>query len=122
MANNIPSFYVNVIIILIIKSYPLFYMYLQILLVIMESVTHNRQQKRRHHIIPKQIITNVAMLGLYIDCRRHGAPFTNTYLIPSWMNNHMSSKVWDKITYPFPNFNGATVEVWEWINNFIPHF
>ena len=28
----------------------------------------------------------------------------------------MPSKVWDKITYPFPNFNGA------WINDFIPHF
>ena len=26
------------------------------------------------------------------------------------------------ITYPFPNFNGCTVEVWEWICNFIPHF
>ena len=26
------------------------------------------------------------------------------------------------ITYPFPNFNGKTVEVWEWISNFIPHF
>ena len=35
---------------------------------------------------------------------------------------HMPSKVWDEITYPFPNFNVATVEVWEWINNFIPHF
>ena len=23
---------------------------------------------------------------------------------------------------PIPNFNGATVEVWEWISNFIPHF
>ena len=34
----------------------------------------------------------------------------------------MSSKVLDKITYPFPNFNGPTVEVWEWISNFIPHF
>ena len=21
-------------------------------------------------------------------------------------------KVWDEITYPFPNFNGFTVEVW----------
>ena len=27
--------------------------------------------------------------------------------------------MWDVITYPFPNFNGATVEVWEWISNFI---
>ena len=28
----------------------------------------------------------------------------------------------DEITYPFLNFSGATVEVKEWINNFIPHF
>ena len=34
----------------------------------------------------------------------------------------MPSKVCDEITYLFPNFNGATVEVWELINNFIPHF
>ena len=34
----------------------------------------------------------------------------------------MPSKVWDEITYAFPNFNGATVEVWELISNFIPHF
>ena len=27
-------------------------------------------------------------------------------------------QVWDEITYTFPNFNGPTVEVWEWINNF----
>ena len=26
-----------------------------------------------------------------------------------------------EIIYPFPNFNGCTIEVWEWINNFIPH-
>ena len=30
--------------------------------------------------------------------------------------------MWDEITYPFPNFNGATVEVWEWITNLISHF
>ena len=29
----------------------------------------------------------------------------------------MSSNVWDEISYQFPNFNGATVEVWEWINH-----
>ena len=28
-----------------------------------------------------------------------------------WISNHMPSKVWDEITYPFLNFNGATVEV-----------
>ena len=47
------------------------------------------------------------------------------------ISNHMSSKVWDEITYPFPSFNGAVDEfsypfpdfigeVWEWISNCIP--
>ena len=30
--------------------------------------------------------------------------------------------MWNGINYPLPNFNGATVEVWEWMTNFIPHF
>ena len=30
--------------------------------------------------------------------------------------------MWVEITYTFPNFNGATDEVSEWINDFIPHF
>ena len=34
----------------------------------------------------------------------------------------MPGKVWDEIIYPFPNFNGVTIEVWGWINNFIPQF
>ena len=33
----------------------------------------------------------------------------------------MHSNVWDEITYPFPNFNSYTVEVWERISNSIPH-
>ena len=33
----------------------------------------------------------------------------------------MRSKVWDEITYLFPNFNGYTAKVREWISN-IPHF
>ena len=40
----------------------------------------------------------------------------------AWISNHMPSKVWDEITYPFPNFNIATTEVWVWINDFISHF
>ena len=32
-------------------------------------------------------------------------------LIPVWISNHTHYKVWDEITYPFINFNGATVEV-----------
>ena len=34
----------------------------------------------------------------------------------------MSDKTKDEITYQFPNFNGATVEVWEWKCNIIQHF
>ena len=34
----------------------------------------------------------------------------------------MPSKLWDEITDPFPKLSGTTVEVWEWINNFIPYF
>ena len=30
--------------------------------------------------------------------------------------------MWDEITYPFPNLNGTTVEVLEWVSNFVPHF
>ena len=30
--------------------------------------------------------------------------------------------MWDEITYPFPNFNGSTIEVWKWISNSISHF
>ena len=26
-----------------------------------------------------------------------------------------------EITYLFSNFNGAAVEVWEWVTNLIPH-
>ena len=30
--------------------------------------------------------------------------------------------MWDRITYPFPNLNGAVVEVWELISNLVSHF
>ena len=38
------------------------------------------------------------------------------------MSNHMPSKVWIEIAYPFPNLNSATEKVWEWISRFIQHF
>ena len=41
--------------------------------------------------------------------------------LPTWISNYIHHKVWNEITYPFPNFNGCIVEVWEWISNFIPH-
>ena len=39
-----------------------------------------------------------------------------------WICNCIHYKAWDEMTYPFPNFNGCTVEVWEWISNLISHF
>ena len=38
-------------------------------------------------------------------------------LISEWIRDHIHYKVFDEITYPFLNFNGAAVEVWEWISN-----
>ena len=32
-------------------------------------------------------------------------------LNPAWLSDYIHYKVWDEITYPFLNFNGATVEV-----------
>ena len=49
-------------------------------------------------------------------------PLLLTWFIPAWISNYTHYNVWDEITYPFLNFNGATVEVSEWIGNFIPHF
>ena len=34
------------------------------------------------------------------------------------MDTHF--KVWDEFIYPFPNVNGAIIEIWEWIGNIIP--
>ena len=30
--------------------------------------------------------------------------------------------MWDEITYALVNFNGAAVDNWEYVNNFIPYF
>ena len=51
-----------------------------------------------------------------------GTPFTNIELtiIPTWISIHKHSKVWDEMTYPFPDFTGCTVEVRESISYFIP--
>ena len=37
---------------------------------------------------------------------------------PTWIREHTTSDVWDKITCPFPNFNSVAGEVWECISNF----
>ena len=47
---------------------------------------------------------------------RHIPAFGRFYLhgltlIPAWISNYIHYKLWGEITYPFLNFNGATVEV-----------
>ena len=41
-------------------------------------------------------------------------------LILAWINNYIHYNVWDKITYPFPNLDCVTIDIWEWISNFVP--
>ena len=41
---------------------------------------------------------------------------------PVRISNYIQEKVWDEITYPFPNFNSATIEVFERIRNCIQNF
>ena len=54
----------------------------------------------------------------------HQGPLLLTWFIinPSIDKYHMPSKVWDEITDPFPNFNCCSVEIWKWMNDFIPYF
>ena len=36
-----------------------------------------------------------------------------TLTFPAWLSNHMPSKVWNEITYRFPNVVGCTVEIYK---------
>ena len=47
---------------------------------------------------------------------------TGVNIIPEWITNCIHYKMWGEITYSSRNFNGATVDVWDWIINFIPQF
>ena len=55
-------------------------------------------------------------------CLSHWYSKPQQFIItPGWMSNYLPSRMWGEITFPFPNSNGATVEVWELISIFIPH-
>ena len=41
-------------------------------------------------------------------------------LISAWIGDYAHYKMLDEITHPFPNLNGAVVELLDWISNFIP--
>ena len=48
---------------------------------------------------------------------KHGLTF-----IPARISNYIHYKVQEEITYPFPNFNVAVVEIWGWIKHVISYF
>ena len=60
---------------------------------------------------------------MFLFTRPHG-PFCLqiSISIPAWMSKYTHYKVWDEITYQFPNFIGCNIEVWGWISNLIQHF
>ena len=43
-------------------------------------------------------------------------------LIPAWKSNYVYYKVWGEYTYLFRNFNGAGIEVCEWISILVQYF
>ena len=43
-------------------------------------------------------------------------------LIPALVSNYIHYKMSGEIIHPNSNFNGCTVEAWECMSNFIPHF
>ena len=55
------------------------------------------------------------------------AKLVRSSLLLTWINlipkisNYAHYEVWDEITYPFLNYNGCTIDVWEWINKFVQH-
>ena len=55
-----------------------------------------------------KIIWEISSIAITTSGRFYSHGLT---LIPAWISNHMPSKVWGEITYPFLNFNGCTVEV-----------
>ena len=58
---------------------------------------------RVSHSVGKRSLMWVCLLSVFTE--QPGS------LLPAWMSDYIRYNVWDGITYPFPNFNGATVEV-----------
>ena len=52
---------------------------------------------------------------VFFTDRIHPLLFKWFNFIPEWISNYTHFKGWDEISYPFPNFEGAPVQVWELI-------
>ena len=44
-----------------------------------------------------------------------------TFILAS-ISGYIDNGEYGEITYPFPNIDGTTIEVWEWMGNFVPNF
>ena len=40
----------------------------------------------------------------------------------AWINKYADYEILSEIAYPFPNFNGWTVDVWKWISHYTQDF
>ena len=68
---------------------------------------------------PAQMASNAENVSIW--WRHHEDEVMVNYLlllILSRISNHMPSKMWDEITYLFPEVSSYTVQVWGWIINF----
>ena len=76
-------------------------------LIILRIFTTNLKNIYKNHVF------------LYMLATR--APFHQYWitLIPALISNHMPSKVWCEIIYPFSTIYGDVIEAWEWLCNYI---
>ena len=101
--------------------------YIHIILTILQEATQcltlwkNKFGKFLQELFSRGVYTWLCNVDASV-CTPRAPFFLGLISIPAWISNYIHYKVWVEITYPFPNFNGWTVEVWEWISNFSPHF
>ena len=63
------------------------------------------------------VVTISLSIGLHRQPSYNAEQFWSRYylnsfnLIPAWMSNHMSSRVWDEISEPLPNFHRWSLEM-----------
>ena len=82
---------------------------------------------RRIALDPSRVITypftNLSSI-MFLKERLPQEPLLPTWINfdPAWISNYIHYEMWNEITYPLPNFNGCTVEVWELVSSFNPDF
>ena len=83
------------------------------------------EEPNQHVSVCKKIIVVGRPLYACIAVLRSGhlGPLLSIWFNnPGMISNCFHYKVLNDISWPFPNFYCATVEVWIWMKNFIPHF